>query len=47
MIKEGKFLVFCIERYNNAKHLTRKQVTMLFRKYRIPEYILSCFELYC
>lgn len=44
MSEEGKFLIFCIEQYKSAKNLTGKQVMDLFRKYKISEYIVSCFE---
>ena len=44
MSKEGNFLIFCIEQYKSAKKLTGKQVMELFRKYKISEYIVSCFE---
>ena len=44
MSKEGNFLIFCIEQYKNAKNLNGKQVMNLFRKYRVSEYIVSCFE---
>ena len=44
MSKEGNFLIFCIEQYKSAKNLTGKQVIELFRKYRVSEYIMSCFE---
>lgn len=44
MSKEGNFLIFCIEQYKSAKNLNGKQVMELFRKYRISEYIVSCFE---
>ena len=44
MSKEGKFLIFCIEQYKSAKKLTGRQVSELFRKYRVSEYIVSCFE---
>ena len=44
MSKEGNFLIFCIEQYKSAKALTGKQVMELFGKYRVPEYIVSCFE---
>ena len=44
MSKEGKFLIFCIEQYKSAKNLTGKQVIELFRKYRVSEYVMSCFE---
>jgi len=44
MSKEVNFLIFCIEQYKSAKNLNGKQVMELFRKYKISEYIVSCFE---
>ena len=44
MSKEGHFLIFCIEQYKSAKKLTGRQVVNLFSKYRVSEYIISCFE---
>ena len=44
MSKEGKFLVFCLEMYKAAKHLTGKQVIELFKRYNIADYVLSCYE---
>ncbi len=44
MSKEGKFLIFCLEMYKAAKHLTGKQVMALFSQYDITDYILSCYE---
>jgi hypothetical protein len=44
MSKEGKFLIFCLETYKMAKHLTGKQVIDLFSSFGITEYILSCYE---
>ena len=44
MSKEGNFLIFCIEQYKSAKNLNGKQVMTLFRKYKVSEYIVSCFE---
>lgn len=44
MSKAGNFLIFCIEQYKSAKNLTGKQVVDLFRKYRVSEYVVSCFE---
>ena len=41
---EGKFLIYCIERYKSAKGLTGRQVSELFAKYGVWEYIYSCFE---
>lgn len=44
MSKEGTFMIFCIEQYKSAKNLSGKQVMELFLKYKIMEYIMSCFE---
>ena len=44
MSKEGNFLIFCIEQYKSAKNLTDRQVMELFNKYKVSEYIVSCFE---
>ena len=44
MSKEGKFLIYCLEIYRAAKHLTGKQVLALFTEYNIMDYILSCYE---
>ncbi len=44
MSREGKFLIYCIEQYKAAKNLTGIQVSELFSKYRVWEYIYSCFE---
>ena len=44
MSREGNFLIYCIEQYKNAKKLTGKQVSELFNKYRVWDYIYSCFE---
>jgi len=44
MSREGNFLIYCIEQYKNAKNLTGKQVSELFNKYRVWDYIYSCFE---
>ena len=46
MSKEGNFLIYCIERYKSAKGLTGRQVSELFTKYRVWDYIYSCFALY-
>ena len=44
MSREGYFLIYCVEQYKNAKKLTGKQVSELFNKYRVWDYIYSCFE---
>lgn len=44
MSREGNFLVYCTERYKAAKGLTGSQVSELFIKYSVWDYIYSCFE---
>lgn len=44
MSKQGDFLIYCIEQYKMAKKLTGKQVSELFSRYRVWDYIYSCFE---
>mgnify|MGYP000270168269 CR=1 FL=1 len=39
-----RFLIYCVETYKNAKHLTGKQVAELFTRYRVWDYVYSCFE---
>lgn len=43
MSKEGRFLVYCVETYKDAKGLTGKEVSKLFTKYNIWDYIYECF----
>lgn len=44
MSKQGDFLIYCIEQYKMAKNLTGKQVSELFSRYKVWDYIYSCFE---
>ena len=44
MSSQGVFLIYCVETYKNAKHLTGKQVAELFTRYRVWDYVYSCFE---
>lgn len=44
MSSQGKFMIFCAEQYKMAKHLTGKQLAELFTRYRVWEYIYSCYE---
>ncbi len=44
MTKQGKFMVFCAEQYKAAKNLTGKQLSELFTKYRVWEYVYTCYE---
>ena len=38
-----KFLVYCVEIFKTAKKLSDRQVTELFCKYEIHEYIVNCY----
>lgn len=44
MSKQGDFMIFCTEQYKAAKQLTGKQVSELFTRYDVWDYIYSCFE---
>ena len=33
MTKQGDLLIYCVETYKNAKHLTGRQVAELFTRY--------------
>ena len=44
MSRQGDFMVYCTEQYKAAKKLTGKQVAELFSRYRVWEYMYSCFE---
>ena len=44
MSKEGNFLIYCTEQYKAAKRMTGRQVSELFTRYRVWDYIHSCFE---
>lgn len=44
MSRQGDFLIYCTEQYKSAKRLTGKQVSDLFSRYRVWDYIYSCFE---
>ena len=44
MSRQGDFMVYCVEQYKSAKKLTGKQVSELFSKYSVWDYIYSCFE---
>lgn len=43
MSREGKFLVYCVEKYRVAKNLTGVQVSELFTKYHVWDYVYDCF----
>ena len=44
MSKQGDFMIYCVEQYKSAKHLTGKQVAELFSRYRVWDYVYFCFE---
>ena len=44
MSRQGNFMIYCTEQYKSAKKLTGKQVSDLFSRYRVWDYIYSCFE---
>lgn len=44
MSRQGDFMIYCTEQYKSAKKLTGKQVSELFNRYRVWDYIYSCFE---
>jgi len=38
-----KFLVYCVEIYKTAFKLSGRQVINIFNRYKIHEYIVSCY----
>lgn len=44
MSRQGDFLIYCTEQYKSAKKLNGKQVSELFNRYHVWDYIYSCFE---
>lgn len=44
MSAQGNFMIFCAEQYKMTKHLTGKQLSELFSRYKVWEYIYSCYE---
>ena len=44
MSREGDFLIYCVEQYKKARHLTGRQVAELFDRYRVWAYLYSCFD---
>lgn len=44
MTRQGDFLIYCAEIYKNARNLTGKQLSDLFSRYEVWNYIYSCFE---
>lgn len=46
MSKEGDYLVYAIEQYRFAKGMTGRQVSELFDRYGVFEYIRDMYELF-
>ena len=44
MSRQGDFMIYCTEQYKSAKKLTGKQVSDLFSRYSVWDYIYSCFD---
>ena len=44
MSKEMEFTVFCIESYKRHKSLTGKQVSELFQKYKVLDYLFVFYD---
>lgn len=44
MSKEGKFLIFCLECYRQAKKLSGQEVIKLFSEHNLFDYITTYFE---
>jgi hypothetical protein len=44
MSKQGDFMIYCTEQYKSAKKLSGKQVSQLFSRYSVWDYLYSCFE---
>ncbi len=44
MTSQGKFMIFCAEQYRRAKQLSGRQLSDLFDKYRVWNYLYDCYE---
>ena len=44
MTNQGKFMIFCAEQYKRAKQLNGRQLSDLFDKYRVWNYLYDCYE---
>ena len=44
MSKESQFLIYCMERYRYSKKLSGIELSDLFDKYNVYDYIISFFE---
>ncbi|MCL2044213.1 MAG: DUF3791 domain-containing protein [Treponema sp.] len=38
-----EFIAYCLEEYKAAYNMTGKEVIMLFKKYKIIDYIVKCY----
>jgi len=44
MSKEGKFLIFCMECYRAEKGMSGREVSALFAKYGLYDYVTRYFD---
>lgn len=44
MTKQGDFLIYCIEIYKSSKNLTGKQVSELFSRFDVWNYIYTSYQ---
>ena len=44
MTSQGRFMIFCAEQYKRAKQLSGRQLSDLFDKYQIWNYLYDCYE---
>lgn len=44
MTKQGDFLIYCIEIYKSSKNMTGKQVSELFSRFDVWDYIYACYQ---
>ena len=45
--KNVEFIAHCIEEYKSANGISKKEVSKLFKRYNIVDYISSCYEALC
>jgi len=43
MSDNADFIAYCLEEYKTAKDITGKEAIILFKKYDIISYIVSCY----
>ena len=44
MTNQGKFMIFCAEQYKRAKQLNGRQLSDLFDKNSVWNYLYDCYE---